>query len=159
MASSKGKGFEQQFKIDWKKLPNAFIYRLVDQQSGYYLTSANICDFICYVYPYLFLFEIKSHKGNTFPFQAFRQYRKLKDYNNIFGVNIGVILWFIDYDTVCYIPLDTFIKLERDNKRSFHIKYLDSDEYVGIRLPSKKKRTFLTTDYSDIILFTKGKLK
>ena len=142
MTVSRAKQFENKFKEDWLKLPNAFVLRLPDQQSGYRGSSTNPCDFICYSYPNLFLLELKSHEGNVFPFSAFRQYDKLKDIESlkIDGVKVGVILWMIDHDKLLYIPIDTFIKLKNDDKKSFNIKYLESKEYFSVEIPSNKPR-------------------
>ena len=79
--ADRGKQFEEQFKKDWKEsMPDSFCYRLHDQVTGYKVTSRNPCDFICYKFPYLYLLEIKSHEGNTFPFSAFRQYDEMIKY-------------------------------------------------------------------------------
>ena len=151
MQSNRGKGFEDQFISDWSKLPNSLALRLPDQQSGYYGTSANPCDFICYAYPNMYMIETKSHKGNTFPFSAFRQYDKLKKYAGIDGVKVGVVLWLYDHDWVGFIPIRTFIKLEEDGKKSFNVKYVESGEYESYTLPSVKKRIYMETDYSFLV--------
>lgn len=78
MPMNKGKKFEEQVREDLgKTFPNSFILRLPDQQSGYYGSSKNICDFILYVNGTLFLLECKSHKGNTFPLSNLTQFGKL----------------------------------------------------------------------------------
>lgn len=153
MAVNKGKVFEQRFIKDWLQyLPNKLVMRLPDQQSGYFGTSANPCDFICYSYPNMFLLELKSHKGNTFPLSAFRQMDKLINYDGIEGIKVGVVLWFYgENNKVIYIPIRTFKKLVADNKKSFNIKYLESQEYECYELPSKVLRTYLTTDYSFLV--------
>lgn len=147
----KGKAFEKRFQQDWLKLPNSFVMRLPDQQSGYYGTSANPCDFICYSYPNMFLLELKSHKGNTFPLSAFRQYEKIKSYDGRKGIKVGVILWLYDHDKVIYIPIRAFVKMVEDDKKSFNIKYLETKEYECYELPSDKLRTFMSTDYSYLV--------
>lgn len=149
----RAKRFEVQFKKDWCDMKGAFALRLPDQQSGYYGASSNPCDFICYCYPYFFMLEIKSHKGNTFPFSAFRQYEKLKaqHQSNIPGLEAGVILWMIEHDKIIYIPIESFIEMEKDDKKSFNIKYLETQEYKCFEIPSVKKRTFFNSDYTVLI--------
>ena len=143
-----GKKFEQQVKQDLLRcFPNAFVLRLPDQQSGYYGTSQNICDFIMFANKKLFLLECKSHKGNTFPLSNLTQFGKLQQYKNVNDLKAGVILWFIDHNKVVYVPIETVIKYAEEEKKSINIKDLDS-EYVIIDLPSQKKRTFMETDYS-----------
>ena len=148
---NKGKAFEKRFQQDWSKMPGAFVLRLPDQQSGYYGTSANPCDFICYQYPNMFLLELKSHGGNTFPFSALRQYDKLVSYIGFNGIKVGVILWLYDHNKVLYIPIEEFKKLATDGKKSFNIKYLETQEYKCYELPSVQLRTYMSTDYSFLI--------
>lgn len=153
---NKGKAFEKRFLQDWLKIPGAFALRLPDQQSGYYGTSTNPCDFICYSYPNMFLLELKSHGGKSFPLSAFKQYEKLVGYDGIDGVKIGVILWLYECDKVIYIPIKTFKKIIEDGKKSFSIKNLETKEYDCFELPSTKLRTFMTTDYSFLINLAKS---
>ena len=148
--ADRGKKFEAQFAQDWSNtFINSFGYRLHDQVTGYKITSRNPCDFICYKFPYLYLLEIKSHEGNTFPFSAFRQYEEMIKYKDITGAKVGVILWFVDHDScIVYIPIRTFIKLKEEGKKSFNVKMINDPNYDCLLLPSKKLRTFYKTDYS-----------
>ncbi len=146
--ADRGKQFEEEFKKDWKEsMPDSFCYRLHDQTSGYKIVSRNPCDFICYKFPYLYLLEIKSHEGNTFPFSAFRQYEEMIKYKDITGAMVGVILWMVDHEKVLYIPIETFIKLKEEDKKSYNIKMFGDENYPAYEIPSVKKRTFLTSDY------------
>lgn len=45
------------------------------------------------------------------------------------------------------------MKLHKDNKKSFNIKMLESNEYKAIIIPTKKLRTFLESDFT--VLFNK----
>ena len=149
MATNYGKKFEKVFEQDWRKtFPCSFIFRLPDQQSGYYGTSSNPCDYICFVNNKLYLLELKSHLGNTFPLSNLRQYDKLSPYVGIDGVKIGVIIWFRDKDKVVYCPMETVTKLKLDDKKSINIKYLDTKEYNIIEIPSSKKRVFMESNYT-----------
>ena len=76
------------------------------------------------------------------------QYDKLITKGNIPGVRSGVVLWFTEKEKVVYVPINTFKKLKEDDAKSFNIKYLDTGEYTCIEIPSKKKVTFLESDYS-----------
>ena len=149
MALSRGKQFENKFKEDWERcFPGSFDYRLVDQQSGY-AGSSNPCDFINYDQPNLFLIETKSKQGNTFPWSDFPQYEKLHGYEekNISGMNIYLIVWFIDHDKVLGVPIKTVTKMMQDGLKSINVKKLDFDKYPMLDLPSTKKRVFMDTDY------------
>lgn len=145
--SDYGKKFEQQFKKDWiKSFPDTFIYRLPDQQSNYKGGSRNPCDFICYNKVHLYLLECKSHKGNTIPFSNLRQHDLLKSYESC--AITGYICWFRDHDEVFFIPTQVVTKMMRDEKKSINIKDLNTNCYSHTRIPSKKKRTLMESDYT-----------
>ena len=140
-----GKKFEKQFLEDWgNSFPNTFIYRLSDQQSRYKGSSRNPCDFICYNKKNLYLIECKSHAGNTISFDNLRQHDLLKLYEDC--AITGYVCWFYDHDEVFFIPTQTVTKMKEDGKKSINRK--DKDIYHFITIPSKKKRTFLISDYS-----------
>lgn len=147
MADNLGKKFEYKFKEDFEQIPNATIDRIYDTTNGFF-GIRNICDFIGYKYPNIAYLECKSIKGNTFPLTNLKQYDKLILKKGIKGVICGVILWFRDHDKILFIPIDTFEKLKKDNKKSFNIKMLQDTYYKSIIIPTVKKRTFLTGDYT-----------
>lgn len=152
MAYNLGKKFEEQVRKDLERcFENSFVLRLPDQQSGYYGTSQNICDFILYTQGKLFLLECKSHKGNTFPLSNLTQFGKLQKYMGVDGLRSGVILWFIEHDKVLYVPIETVIYLTDQGKKSINIKDIGADGIIMYDLPSVKKRTFLETDYSMLL--------
>ena len=125
-------------------------YRLFDTTSGFKGIS-NVGDFICYKYPNVYLIDCKSSQGNTLNFSMVRQYDLMIQYANITGVKVGIIWWAIDHDKVIWIPIQTFIELKNEGKKSFNIKLLESNDYEFLVLPSKKLRTFMDTDYSELI--------
>lgn len=69
---------------------------------------SNVSDIIFYKYPFICYGELKSHKGNTFPIANLTQYDKLLVKKGLKGVRAGVILWFIEKDKVCWVPIETF---------------------------------------------------
>lgn len=145
MAVNKGKAWEAKFKTDFmKSFPDGSIDRLYDPVGGYYGIN-NICDFIGYEWPNIYYLELKSHKGNTFPFTCLSQYDKLTSKVGIKGVRAGVVLWFIDHDQVIYAPISTITKMKEDGKKSINVKELD--DYHLIKLPGQKKRVFVECDY------------
>lgn len=156
MSHSYGKAFEQKFKEDFKKLSGNFIYRLPDQVSGYKSASANIADFIGYVYPDLFILEVKSIAGNTFPITNFTQYEKMKQYVASKGVKMGVVIWYHERDAVIYVPLKTIEKMKADGKKSVNIRTIDTDGYDYVKIPSVKKRVFMDSDYSVLLDLPEG---
>lgn len=148
MAVSRGKQFEELVKRDFNKIPGAFVYRLQDQVSGFKTTSQNVSDFICYVKPNIFLLEVKTIKGNTFPITNFTQLPKLQHYEGISGLKRGVLIWYIDHFRILYVPVITIEQLLKDNKKSVNIRTIDKEGYNYIEIPAVKKRLFLDADYS-----------
>lgn len=143
---NRGKQFEHKFAEDiTKTFKNCVLIRLPDQQSGYRISSQNLCDFLFFVYPILYCIELKSHKGNTFPFTCLPQYEKLTAKVGIKGVRAGVVLWMIDHDLVLYVPISTITKMKNDGKKSVNVK--DIDNYHIIKIPGVKKRVFIECDY------------
>ena len=157
MATNLGKQFENKFKDDFiKTFPNSFVYRLRDQMSGY-LGSSNICDFICFTNNTLFLLECKTHGGGTFPLKNLTQYEDLLREANKPGIRAGVILWMYEKDTdILYIPVKSIEKMINDGLKSFSVKLLEKDDYKIIKIPGKKKRKFIDTDYSILTTLQDG---
>lgn len=151
---SRGKKFEERFKKDWiDSVKESFIYRLNDQMSGY-MGSSNICDFICYNYPNIFIIDCKSIQGNTLPFSDLRQYDKMLEYKNIKGLYVGFIVWFVDHDRVLWIPIQTMEKIKGEGLKSFNIrKMVDPADYFFLEIPSYKMRTFMKSDYNALIKY------
>lgn len=158
MALNYGKKFESIFKNNWiESFPNGFIYRLNDQMSGYRTVSANICDYICFNNNLLYLIEVKSHAGNTFPLANLTQYDKLVTKSGIPGVRAGVIIWFYEKDIdIVYVPVSTFKKLKDDGKKSFNIKMIGDQTYPSVVCPGQKKRLYVDTDYSILSTLPEG---
>lgn len=147
MPTSYGKQWEQKVKEDFSQIENCSVDRIYDSVSGYKSIS-NISDFIVYMYPSIYYIEVKSHKGNTFPLANLTQYDKLQSKVGIPGVRTGMLLWFIDHDVCVYVPTSTVTKMKEDGKKSVNIKMIGTDEYNIKVIPSVKKRTFLTCDYT-----------
>lgn len=147
MPQNYGKKWEQKVKEDFAKLPGATIDRIYDVTLGKKSIS-NIADFIGYVKPSIYYIEAKSIKGNTFPLTNLTQYEKLTAKVGIPGVRAGVFLWYIDHQTVIYVPISTVTQLKKDNKKSVNIKMLQTNEYNIKLIPSITKRVFPECDYS-----------
>ena len=156
MAKNRGKQFERKFAEDFRRaFSKGTLDRLVDSMSGY-KTISNISDFIGYNYPYIYYLEIKSHEGNLFPLSNLTQYDKLVTKINIKGVRAGVIIWFIDFDRVIYVPISTIKTMKKDNIKSVNLKKIDEQGYKYYEIPSVKKRVFLESDYSILSSLLEG---
>ena len=155
MASSRGKQFEAKVKEDILKLPDVSLERFPDQMSGY-RGSKNPSDFTLYQFPYYYYLEAKTTNENTFPISGLTQYDELLERKGRKGVRSGVVLWFIKWDTVVYVPVATFEQLKKDGKKSVNIKMVGSDEYRIITIPSVKRRVFMDSDYSVLSSLKEG---
>lgn len=141
-----GKDFEFRFKKDFKEtFPKRFILRLKDDVSRMFGTGKNPCDFIAHPNK-LFMLEVKCHYGNTFPFKNFSQYDTLLTYQDLEGVEIGLIIWFIEHDKIVYVPLEVVTQMMNDGEKSVNINKLK--DYKVTQVPTVKKRVFLQGDYS-----------
>ena len=155
--ASRGKKFEDRFKSDWvESVPDSVCYRLYDTMSGY-MGQRNVGDFICYKYPLMFIIDCKSIQGNTLPFSDLRQYDQRLEYKNIKGVRVGFVVWFIDHDKVLWIPVQTMEKIQKEGLKSYNIrKMFDNDNYPVLEIPSYKLRTFMKSNYSELINYGKS---
>lgn len=154
MAINRGTQFEEKFKEDWiKTVPDSFILRLPDQIT-YYSGSTNICDFLTYKHPELFLVECKTTHVGTFPFSNFPQYERMIKFKDVSGIRAGVVLWWIAHDTIAWIPIQSVEQMKKDKKKSINIKMIKEKVYDITLIPSVKKRVFFDSDYS--VLLKKG---
>lgn len=156
MARNQGKKFEEQFKKDWKdSFPESFLLRLRDNTSGYFGSSRNPSDFIAYCDGLLFLLELKSHDGNTFPLSKLTQYDDLISYEGLPGIEPGLVLWMKERDFVGFFPISTVKSMLDEGLKSINVNKLDGVDFLA--LPSTKKRVFMKTDYSNIIDYVRGR--
>ena len=122
-----------------------------------YMGQRNVGDFICYKYPNIFLIDTKSIQGNTLPFSDLRQYDQMLEYKNIKGVRVGFVVWFVDHDKVLWIPVQTMEKIQKEGLKSYNIrKMLGNEEYPVFEIPSYKLRTFMKSNYSELINYGKS---
>ena len=150
---NRGKQFEKHFESDWKRsFPSTLILRLKDDTSGYYGNSRNPCDFICHPNSDVYMIETKAHYGNRFPFSDFPQYEILLSYQHCKYTKIGLVVWFMDFDKVLYFSLSTITKMIHNGLKSINLKNLNHEDYEYIEIPSVKKRVFMESDYSILIV-------
>lgn len=141
-----GKAFERQFRASCKKDPELFFYRLKDSPSSWSaggstsirFTSDNICDWILFKSPVLFLIELKSHTGSSLPFSCIRQNQidGLLESSKYQNVMAGVICFFADKSRCFFLDIVKLKELQDSNTRkSIPIKYF---EEFGIEIEVKK---------------------
>ena len=56
----------------------------------------------------------------------------------------------IDHDCIVFIPISTVKQLKDEGKKSFNIKDIDKGYKLTI-IPTVKRRTFLTADYTKLL--------
>ena len=152
-----GKKFENNFK----KGVGKELVRLYDTTNGY-AGVKNPCDFIYYKYPYQYLFELKSVKGNRFDFSNItdNQKEQLDFYSHIQGCNPMVVVEFREHKQVYMIPWSTIKRTMQNNRQSLTVD--DCEIIVAIsKLPVTYQRINFTLDKQtfDSRLFLMAQLK
>ena len=153
--SKDGKLFEQDIK---RSVPNhVFSLRLKDDTSGFKGVS-NICDFVMYNHPFLFLFELKSLKGKSIHIGSIRenQIKGLMDSEEKRGIISGLIVNFRDVEKTYFMKMSDFMDyLTTTGRKSVPISHF---EEKGVLLKGKKLRTRYRYDL-DLFLDYLGGLK
>jgi penicillin-binding protein-related factor A (putative recombinase) len=139
-----GKKAEHKIK-DWlSRSEDGYLFeRLPDQLSGFY-GSKNICDFICYKKPYIYLIESKATWKDNFPFTMITeyQYESLLNRSKIDGVYGLVIVLFATYKRAFILKIQDIDALIQKGQKSLNIKKIDKWDipYKEIKtVPSRKE--------------------
>ena len=130
-----GKQFEQNIK---KSLPG--IIRLYDTTNGY-AGVKNPADFTYYVYPYDYLIECKSVKGQRFDFSNItdNQHEQLQYYDAIFGMTSIVCIEFREVQKCYAVPYKLIKQLNEQGKKSIH--YMKDNLLIeNYEMPTKYAR-------------------
>ena len=153
--------YGEKFENIFKKRVGKELVRLYDTTNGY-AGVKNPCDFIYYKYPYQYLFELKSVKGDRFDFSNItdNQKEQLDFYSHIKGCNPMVIVEFRDYKEVFMVPWSTIKRTMQNNKQSLNVD--DCEIIVGIsKLPVTYQRINFKLDKEtfDSRIFLMAQLK
>lgn len=138
MASNNGHIFEQEFKAS---SPEGVYIKKLKVSGMNYKGNGNEGDFLVYQYPNLFIFELKSHKGKSIPFNKLRdvQIKGLNSLSTLQGVKTGFIFNFRDLEETYFIFTEDIVNFMVDSDRkSFPIEWVAE---IGIPLEHKKART------------------
>lgn len=123
-----GKNAEQKIK-EWLDRPeDGYSFdRLYDQLSGYYMTSRNICDFICYKYPNIYYIESKATWADRFDFSMILQHQEdgLLEKSKIPGCYGLIIVLFATYKRAFIINITEIVNLKNSGHKSLNIKKVD----------------------------------
>ena len=128
MSDDIGKKAEKKIK-EWLDRPeDGYSFtRLYDQLSGYVNTSRNICDFICYKYPYIYYIESKATWKDNFAFNMIQDHQRdgLLEKSKINGCQGWVIVLFASYQRAFKFNIDDIVKLSNEGQKSLNIKKID----------------------------------
>lgn len=135
--ANNGHIFEQEFK---KSVPAGVYVKKLKVMSGY-RGGGNEGDFLLFKYPNLYIFELKSHKGASIPFDVVRDKQLVGLFNNshIKGCKCGFIFNFRDYEETYFVEIrDILDYMESCGRKSFPLSWVKE---LGIKIEGKKIRT------------------
>ena len=137
-----GKTWEQDFK---KALGQTCI-RLYDTTNGY-AGVKNPCDFVYYMYPYYFLFELKSVQGDRLPFINItdNQYNAMDYFLKQYGTNPCIAVQFREYKECYLIPFAVIKRRKQAGEKSINVITCREDKDVYM-IPCKYKITHCDID-------------
>lgn len=165
MSDNIGKKAEAKIK-EWLDHPEdgSSLDRIYDQMTGYYLTSRNICDFVCYKYPNIFYIESKATYNDRFDFSMIADHQRngLAEKSKINGCNGWVIILFASYQRAFILDIRDILHLIENGKKSINITKLDDNviPYAEIKtLPSRKQLLDYTGSISPYYEILKSKRK
>ena len=158
-----GKKAEERIK-QWLNKPELgySFDRIPDQMTGFYMVSRNICDFVCYRYPYNHYIESKATVHDRFEFSQLTDTQRngLRLKSEIKGCFGLVIVLFVEYQRAFIFNIKDIADInpdvddKADNKtylkvKSVNIKKVDKWEipYWEIEtIPSRKQFLEYTGD-------------
>lgn len=100
----------------------------------------NPCDYIIYKHPFVYLWELKSHKGKSIPFSAIREQQLCKlTVIKQKGVSCGFIFNFRDLNETYWVEAKK-IKgiMEEGERKSISVEWCRTE---GIKIEQRLKRT------------------
>ena len=145
---SLAKNFENLVREQLNEIDNVFVMRLADNMSGF-SGQNNPSDLIMYKEPTLYFLELKTTKGNTLPFSNIRD----NQFNGIYdavkkadGIAGGLLVWYYEKDVTLYFPIELVHKRKAEGNKSLRL-----DDTEALAIQGKKKRTYFTYDFSELL--------
>lgn len=140
-------GKQAEAKIEqWLDVPEAgyCFDRLKDQMSGLW-GSKNICDFTCFVSPYMWYIESKATWEDRFDFSMITDYQRenlleKSKIDHVFGV---IIVLFASYKRAFMIDINEIQRVSDSGQKSLNIKKIAKWplKYVEIKtIPNNRKK-------------------
>lgn len=155
------KKFESIIKTGLEEIPGSSVDRLKDPQGGF-AGVANICDFMMYIKPYLFYFELKVRAGNLLNFKADiteNQWEGMLAKSKIRGVGAGIILWYYEHEITVFVSIQELQRLRLAGNKSLNIKHIENKEVDFIELTGECKRKYYKYDFVSFIRQLAERLK
>ena len=130
--------FEKEF---FNSLDNIFVQRIKDNTLRFENVK-NVCDFIVFRQPFLYLVEPKTTKLRSLPFSNISQFQIdfLYHYSKQKGIVAGFIINFRSHDyKTFFLPAEkAYIYYYHSDRKSFPLEWVQEN---GIALPSSLIRT------------------
>ena len=154
--SNEGKRFEQDFINSVPE--HIFRYRFKDGTAGFAgqknengrFQAKNMCDFMLY-HKKLFLLELKSHKGKSFPFSCIRenQLEELSKAQSFVGIIPGIVFNFRDLERTYFVNIHhVHYYYYHAERKSFPLDFI---QQWGLPIEGYKKRTRYSYDIETFI--------
>lgn len=137
----------KRFETNLKQSIGDSLIRLYDTTNGF-AGVKNPCDFIYYTYPYMYLLELKSIKGDSFSFSIITDNQKtqLEYFSHIKGVNPLIVVEFREHQRVFAIPWSV---IRRTMEHKQHLSIKDCEVIVNVgELPVHYKKVNFTLEKS-----------
>ena len=129
---------------DFKKAMGQTCIRLYDTTNGY-AGVKNPCDFVYYLYPYYYLFELKSTQHDRLPFSNIteNQWQSMEYFDKVYGANPCIAVQFRKSRECYIIPFNVIQRMKQAGEKSISIKQCREDIQVVV-IPCKYKITHCT---------------
>jgi len=150
-----GKKFEKQIKDSVPR--DVYFYRFRDGTASWEQSSenvrfqqSNICDCMIYKHPSLFLLELKSYSGKSFPLSGVRgeQLKGLVEATRYSGIVAGLLINMRDVGKCYFLDINIIADYHvYSTKKSINIQ--EMSEY-GVEIIGTKKRVNYKWDLSSL---------
>ena len=145
-----GKIWEQ----DFKKAMGQTCIRLYDTTNGF-AGVKNPCDFVYYLYPYYFLFELKSTQYNSLSFSNItdNQWQSMEYFEKVYGANPCIAVQFRKSKECFIIPFNVIQRMKHKEQKSININTCREHKDI-LEIPCKYKITHCdinTTEFKNVL--------
>lgn len=117
--------------------------RIPDQLSGFYMVSRNICDFVCYKYPYIHYIESKCTYSDRFSFNQLTDVQRngLLQKSKIPGCHGLVVVLFAAYKRAFVFDIRDIAEFSSETGSTLRIKSVNIKKIDRWTIPYKELQT------------------